>query len=328
MSLTEEQDSDCAQRVFPPLIGDAIVLTGPTASGKSAVALKLALAIGGEILSLDSIAVYKEMEIGTAKPSLADRQLAPHHLIDLVPPTEDFSVMPFLQAAHQRVSEIKERGRVPIFVGGTPMFLKGVLRGFDSGPPPDWEFRRAIEADVETYGAQSLHQRLQQVDPLAAHRIDATDTRRMIRALEVAYQTGQPLSHRQVQFDKATPAEQCRVFSIDWPREQLHARIEQRVDQMIQDGLESEVRGLLEKYGQLSRTASQAVGYREWLEAWDSEVGGGFCQEDVVEQIVFHTRQMAKRQATWFRSFSEVRSIGVSEPLDVDRVVEQIVKLV
>lgn len=305
---------------FPPLVDDAIVLTGPTASGKSSVAIALAERIDGEVLSLDSIAVYRGMDIGTAKPSAADRKRVPHHLIDLVEPTEDFSVACYLRAAHAKVQEIRQRNRVAIFVGGTPMFLKGILRGFDPGPPADWEFRNAVEADIESHGIEALRERLRQVDPLAAHRIAPNDTRRMIRALEVARLTGVPISHRQVQFDRTRDAAECNVFALAWPRDQLHQRINRRVEQMFQQGLIDEIRRLRSQHGELSRTASQAVGYREVLEGDPS----GMPIANIMDEVAAHTRQLARRQETWFRSFSEIRPLAVQEPLHPETIAAEI----
>ena len=307
---------------FRPLVDDAIVLTGPTASGKSSVAIALAERIGGEILSLDSIAVYTRMDIGTAKPTAEDRSRIDHHLVDLVEPNEDFSVACYLRAAHQCVQEIHARGRQVIFAGGTPMFLKGVLRGFDTGPPADWEFRESVEADLKRWGVEALRERLRQVDPLAAHRIDSHDTRRMIRALEVARSTGQPISHRQIQFDRARDANRCDVFSLQWARPLLHERINRRVDKMFTGGLIEEIERLLEKYGELSRTAAQAVGYREVI-AWIREGREGDLDQ-VKEQVAAHTRQLARRQETWFRSFTEIHPMAGEEPFDPHAVAEKI----
>jgi tRNA dimethylallyltransferase len=205
------------------------------------------------------------------------------------------------------------------------MFLKGILRGFDPGPPADWEFRQAVEADIEQYGIEALRDRLRQVDPLAAHRIGPNDARRMIRALEVARYTGEPISHRQVQFEHGRRAENCLVFSLAWPRGELHDRINRRVQQMFAAGLVDEIRGLLDKYGDLSRTASQAVGYREVID-W---IRNGGDLEQTVEAVSAHTRQLARRQETWLRSFSEIRFIDVEEPMnpaDVARRIQQIMR--
>lgn len=306
---------------YKPLVRDAIVLTGPTASGKSATAIALAQIINGEILSLDSIAVYRGMDIGSAKPTIEDQRAAPHHLIDMVEPTEDFSVACYLAAAHATVAQIRQRGRRPIFVGGTPMFLKGILRGFDPGPPADWGFRQAVEADLESHGITALRKRLQQVDPLAAHRIDPNDGRRMIRALEVSYQTGIPISHRQIQFDHYQDPNECNVFTLNWQRSHLHERINQRVEKMFEEGFIDEVRNLLEAYGTLSRTASQAVGYREIIE-WISKDDTNTSV--LTAEVSAHTRQLARRQETWLRSFEERRIINVVETDEPAAIAERI----
>ncbi len=311
-------------QVFRPLVEDVIVLTGPTASGKSSVALELAEALDGELLSLDSIAVYRKMDIGTAKPSERDRQRVAHHLIDLVDPNQDFSVACYLQAAHRAVDEIKQRNRVPIFVGGTPMFLKGILRGFNPGPPADWAFRNSVEADLKQYGVDALKSRLLQVDPLAAHRIHTSDTRRMIRALEFAMITGTPISHQQTQFESTLNSSECNVFTLAWPRDQLHLRINERVNAMFQNGLIDEVSQLLRDYGELSRTASQAVGYREII----AGLTHGESVETMMEEVAAHTRQLARRQETWFRSFDEIRSITTSPKIKTPEIVDQLVSLI
>ncbi|WP_146528092.1 tRNA (adenosine(37)-N6)-dimethylallyltransferase MiaA [Novipirellula artificiosorum] len=309
---------DDAIRTFAPLVDRVIVITGPTASGKSSIGMELASQIGGEILSLDSIAVYRQMDIGTAKPSAADRSRVPHHLIDLVDPNESFSVACYLKAAHAVVDRLQQQGKPAIFVGGTPMFLKGVLRGFDPGPPADETFRSAVEQDLAKHGVEALRQRLLQVDPLAAHRIGPRDARRMIRALEVAHHTGKPLSHRQVQFDQSTDASSCNVFWMRWDRKTLHQRINRRVDQMFEEGLVDEVNGLLQSNRALSKTAAQAVGYRELIECCEHQRSGVPETEfkQAREDIATHTRQLAKRQETWFRSFTELRPIQLTEPVD------------
>jgi tRNA dimethylallyltransferase len=294
---------------FPPLVDRCWFVTGPTASGKSAVGVALAQQLGGEILSLDSMAVYRGMDLGTAKPTEAMRRQVPHHLIDLATPEEDFSVAAYLQAAHRTVAEVVQRGRVPIFVGGTPLYLKALVRGFDSGPPADWPFRRAVEEDLQRHGSEALWERLRQVDPLSAHRLHPRDTRRIIRALEVNHLTGQPLSHRQMQADPLATAEQCHVLALRWPRPILHQRIEARVDGMFAAGLVDEVRGLLQRYGQLGRTASQAVGYREVIE----HLAGQHDLDETRRRVKEHTRQLARRQETWLRGLSEVTFVDPEE---------------
>ncbi len=311
-------DSD-SPTVYPPLIDHAIVVTGATASGKSDLALQLAARLGGEILSLDSIAVYRGMDIGTAKPSADERRRVPHQLIDLAEPDQDFSVACYLDAAHRCVRETLAAGKRPIFVGGTPMYLKAILRGFDPGPPPDWQFREAVERDIRQFGVDALRQRLRQVDPLSAARIAAGDTRRIIRALEVSKLTGVPLSHRQIQFERVVDASACRVFQLTRPRSELHRRINRRVEKMFDAGLIDEVNGLLDRHGSLSRTARQAVGYREVIE-WLQQPGE---LKDLIETVAAHTRQLARRQETWFRSFAEITTLGVDSSDAVESLVDR-----
>lgn len=319
MDLSDPFPSSHAPEGFPasfgPIGGNAVVLTGPTASGKSGVAIELAERIDAEIISVDSIAVYRGMDIGTAKPSADDRRRVPHHLIDVACPSNDYSVANYLAAAWQAMADIRRRGKVPLFVGGTPMYLKGLLYGFDPGPAADWDFRRAVEADLAQHGPEMLHQRLWQVDPLSAHRLSPTDTRRVTRALEVAYLTGKPLSHRQTQFDQTPQSLDGRLFVIHWPRADLHSRIAERVQAMFRLGLASEVRRLLREHGSLSRTASIAVGYREVI-AW---IEGKMDEQTAIEQVVAHTRQLARRQETWLRSLKslEVLEVACEEDLDL-----------
>jgi tRNA dimethylallyltransferase len=293
---------------FPP-IADAWYLTGPTASGKTAVGVELARRLGAEIVSVDSMSVYRGMDIGTAKPSAADRAAVPHHLLDIVEPAQDFSLAEFIALAHQTVAEIRSRGREVLLVGGTPLYLKSLLRGLYQGPPPDWEFRRAIEAEIKEVGLGALRERLEMVDPLSAQKLHPNDQRRMIRALEVYRQTGQPISHQQVQFEEARRPEQCKVFCLAWPREELHRRIDARVERMFSLGLVDEVRGLLVQHGSLSRTASQAVGYREVLE----HLAGTFDLPATIERVKHATHQFARRQETWFRGLEECRFVQAED---------------
>ncbi|MCH8921541.1 MAG: tRNA (adenosine(37)-N6)-dimethylallyltransferase MiaA [Planctomycetes bacterium] len=299
---------------------DCWYLSGATASGKTPIGIALAGRLDAEIISLDSMAIYRGMDIGTAKPSPVDRRAVPHHLLDVVDPNEDFSLDQYVEAAHEKIAEIQGRGRQVLLVGGTPLYLKALLRGLFSGPAADWEFRRQVEAEVESVGALALHARLAQVDPLAADALHPQDTRRIIRALEVYKITGQPISHLQEQFEVAHPADQCRVFVLQWPREQLHERIDTRVQQMFAAGLVEEVRSLLDRYGRLSRTASQAVGYRQVL----SHLEGEMDLPTTIDRVQSKTRQFAKRQLTWFRSLSECRDVPMSDDLTPAIVAEQI----
>lgn len=312
-------------KIFPSLIHRGIFLTGATASGKSLVAMQLARDLNAEIISVDSIAVYRGMDIGTAKPSRAEREEITHHLLDVTDPTEDYSITEFLVAVHAAVQDIEARGRLPLFVGGTPLYLKGLLRGFFAGPPPDWEFRRSVEEDVRVHGTESLHHRLSQVDPLSAHWLPPTDIRRITRALEVAYLSGQPLSHWQVQFDQPVAAEHCHVYGIVHPRESLVERIDSRVLAMFRAGLVEEVQVLLESTKRqgaaLSRTASQAVGYREVIEHIETK---SKTNDEIIAEVQLHTRQLSKRQMTWMRSLCEITPMSVEGYIGTKEIAQRI----
>lgn len=323
----EPSPSDVPIEPMPPAL-DCWYLTGPTAAGKTAVGLELAERIGAEIVSLDSMAIYQGMDIGTAKPTAADRTRVSHHLLDLVPPTEEFSLSQYIDAAHDAIADIRSHGKEVLFVGGTPLYLKSLLRGVYQGPPADWQFRQQIDEELKDVGIEALHQRLAMLDPLLASKLHPHDKRRIIRALEVFRQTGQPLSHQQVHFDEGRPAEQCRVFSLRWERGELHRRIEARVQSMFAAGLVEEVRGLLSKHGGLSRTASQAVGYREVVELLASQSSAEPVSLDECSQrVTARTRQFARRQETWYRALSEITFVPLSEPFSPASVADEIVAI-
>jgi tRNA dimethylallyltransferase len=207
-----------------------------------------------------------------------------------------------------------------LFVGGTPLYLKGLLRGVFEGPPADWELRRQLTDDAARHGDAWLHERLAAVDPVAAARLHPHDTRRLIRALEVFEKLGQPISELQRQFEVAHAAAECRVFVLDWPKAELGQRIDERVKQMFSAGLVAEVQRLLAASRPLGRTARQAVGYREVIE----HIEGRHNLAETVELVRLHTRQLAKRQGTWFRSLSECRFVAVSGQIDVAATAQRI----
>lgn len=314
--MTDTAERNTPQGWFRPPLLDAFYLTGPTASGKSDIALALANRLDAEIVSLDSMAVYRGMDIGTAKPTAAQQQQVRHHLIDVVDPTDEYSVSQFVAAAHESVADIRRRGRQALVVGGSPLYLKALLRGLFLGPPADWDFRQAVAADVETYGIESLRQRVFQVDPVTAHRLLPNDLRRMTRALEVARASGRPLSHWQTQFEQESPALRGRVANLSWDRGQLHARVASRVHQMFSHGLVEEVQQLLDHYQPLGRTALQAVGYKEPIDY----LAGRRSLDETQELVTIHTRQFVRRQEMWFRSLPELRSI----PMATDRPSRQV----
>jgi tRNA dimethylallyltransferase len=287
-------------------------LTGATASGKTSVSLEMAELLNAEIISLDSMAIYRGMDIGTAKPNTDTQAEVPHHLIDIADPVDAFSVSQYRESAVAAIEDIRSRGKEVVFVGGTALYLKALLRGMFQGPPADWNFRKEVEEEIAELGADFLHQRLAMIDPVSAHNLHPNDHRRIIRALEVFRQTGKPISHWQMQFDDGRDAESCKVFTLRHPREILHQRIEQRVESMFDEGLIEEVRGLLEKYGELGRTASQAVGYREVID----HLQGSMDLETTIEKVKTRTRRFARHQETWFRGLSECRMIDLKSDWD------------
>lgn len=303
---------------------DCWYLTGATASGKTGIGIELAQRLDAEIISLDSMALYREMDIGTAKPTAQQRLRVPHHLLDLLSPRDEFSVSNYLEAARRTMAEIRSRGREVLFVGGTPLYLKALLRGIFRGPPADWEFRRAVEEELQQTGLPALYERLRQVDPLSAAKLHPNDKRRIIRALEVYRATGRPISHLQTQFDEGRPAAGCRVFALLWPRAELHQRINRRVDAMFAAGFVEEVGGLLERHVTLSRTALQAVGYREVI----NHLQGRLDLAATIEAVKARTRQFARHQETWFRSLSECRFVHLQADVTDQEAAQQIIETV
>lgn len=276
----------------------ALILTGPTGSGKSALAHRLACEFPIEIISMDSMAFFRQMDIGTAKPSLTERQEVRYHLVDCLDPWEPSSVAWWLSQAEKCIGEIVERQHIPLIVGGTPLYLKTILHGMFEGPVIDPALRQRLEAQT----TQELVVQLKPVDPAAAERIHPNDHKRLVRALEVYYQTGQPLSDMQQEF-KTVPRERTNpVLCVELPRVELYARINQRVSAMMRAGWLDEVKRLKALEQPLSKEAAQAAGYRELLE----HLEGQSTLEATVDQIKTRTRQLAKRQLTWFRHLSSI----------------------
>ena len=301
-------------RFATDLLRRCLFLAGPTACGKSDVALTLAERLrtergsAVEIVSLDSMTLYRRMNIGTAKPSAEELLRVPHHLFDILEPSQEFSVAEYLVAAQQVCQGIVERGGTPLFVGGTGLYLRSLLRGVFEGPPANDEIRQRLEADATRDGAESLHLRLQQLDPSTAERLHPNDLRRVVRALEVHELTGQPLSaqHR----EEPLPLDQ-RPANVIWlspPRDWLYERINQRVASMLEAGWLDEVRALLAEPQPMSLTASQALGYKELIE----HLRGERSLPETIESIQTRTRQFAKRQHTWFRNLEECRPLAIT----------------
>lgn len=280
----------------PTAFAGALVLTGPTGSGKSAVALELAEQLGGEIVALDSMTLYRGMDIGTAKPTAAEQARVPHHLVDVLDPWESGSVAWWLDRAAEACADIRARGKTPIFVGGTPFYLKALLHGLFESPSVDPDVRVKWETEAARIGNAALHAKLAEVDPKTAARLHPNDVRRVVRALEVFDTTGTPLSALQTNWDE-TPAHLPTVV-LDWPREELYRRIDARVLAMMENGWLDEAKRLQALPRPLSKEARQALGYKELF----AHLAGEASWSDTVTTIRTRTRQFAKRQLTWFRA--------------------------
>lgn len=287
---------------------------GPTASGKTHLAIDIAKALNGEIISVDSALVYRGMDIGTAKPSLTERQGIPHHLIDLLDPAEAYSTGRFRKDALQLIDEISHRGNLPILVGGTMLYFNALLKGLSHLPAADPVLRNEISIEADRLGWRALHGELARIDPVAAARIHPNDPQRIQRALEVYRISGRSLTEWcQAIDDSPLPFRPVRLVLAPVSRELLHARIHQRFLQMLEQGLVEEVRGLFER-GDLHADigSMRAVGYRQ---VWEF-LAGESSREQMIERGIIATRQFAKRQLTWLRKESAVLSyVSGSEDL-------------
>ena len=278
-------------------------IVGPTASGKTSLSLSLAQAFPIEVLCMDSMQVYRGMDIGTAKPTLAQQQLVAHHLLDIMQPEEPFSVAQYAAMAREAVTGVAARGNLPVLVGGTGLYLRALSLPLSlGGAPGDAITRMRYQALLEEKGAQALHDALRQVDAKAAGRLHPNDTRRVIRALEVFSLTGRPFSAQVMPSYDDSPYDML-LYGRDWPREELYARIDQRVDQMMQQGFPQEVEALHRRGLPPQAQSMQGLGYKELL-AW---ISGGLEFGQAMDMIKRRTRNYAKRQLTWFKADPRVR---------------------
>ena len=299
--------------VSPPILA----LIGPTASGKSALALHLAEQVGAEIFSADSMQVYRGMDIGTAKPTVDEQRRVRHHLIDVVEPTEQFTVARFVESADAIIADARARGDPLIATGGTPLYYKALFEGMFEGPPGN----ETLRAQLRAKSGEELHRRLAAVDPAAAQRIHANDQKRLIRALEVHALTGQTISSMQTERAEPEPRHEALWVGLHWEKEALNRRINGRVRDMIAAGWIDETRQLLARHGTLSRTAAEATGYHELIEHLHARLS----LDDAIEQIKIATRQLARRQIKWFRRFRDVRWVAGEMPLE--QQAEQVLRM-
>jgi tRNA dimethylallyltransferase len=306
---------------------DMILILGVTGSGKGRLAFDLAKDLGAEIISIDSMKVYRRMDIGTAKPPKEARAQVKYHLIDIMEPSDSFSVRSFLDNALEAIRQIRSRNKPVVAVGGTALYIKALLYGLFEGPAANKQIRAELRARAETGGLEQLYRQLTQVDPEAAARIHQNDARRIIRALEVYELTGKPISSFQRQWNPQQTSDERRATNYDWTiiglrrdKAEENKRINARVKKMIAAGLVDEVKSLLSEEEPLSPQARCAIGYAEVIDY----LSGKTTLEDAIELIKKSTRRLAKSQRTWFKTFRNVHwlNIGPEEPGEkiLDRV--------
>lgn len=279
-------------------MNNIICIAGPTASGKTALAVELAKELNGEVVSCDSMQVYKRMDIGTAKPTLEEMQGIPHHMIDVAEPWEDFSVSRYCDMAAPIVDDILSRGKTAVIAGGTGLYMDALIRGNTFAPFPATGVRERLEAQADADGMEAMLSHLRAVDPDAAQRLHLSDRKRILRALEVYLETGETITEHNRKTQAVPPRYSPLWLGLDFTeREELYRRIDLRVGLMLQQGLVEEIRGLLAEGIPEKATAMQAIGYKEFVDALD-----GRCTiEEAADQVRQSSRRYAKRQLTWFR---------------------------
>ena len=298
--MTTQSSSRSPTTALPP----AILLMGPTASGKSGIALELARCFPVEIISVDSAQVYRGMDIGTAKPDAATRACVPHHLIDIIDPTQNYSAAQFRDDALQAMHAIVEGGRVPLLAGGTMLYFKALREGLADLPAANEQTRKVLDAMAQAVGWPAMHRELERFDPDTAQRLDPNDSQRIQRAMEVFYLTGKPMSELIATANPGgLPFRLIQIGLIPGERALLHRRIAERFDRMLETGLVRELRNLREKHElNAASTSMRCVGYRQ---AW-AYLDGAYGLDTLRDRAIAATRQLAKRQLTWLRATSAV----------------------
>ncbi|CAI8216708.1 MAG: tRNA dimethylallyltransferase [Glaciecola sp. HTCC2999] len=300
-----------------------IFIMGPTASGKTALALALAQQIECEIISVDSALIYKEMDIGTAKPTTVELEAVPHHLIDILDPSMAYSVSQFRDDAVRLISQIIARGRLPVLVGGTMMYYNALIKGLSTLPASNSGIRADIEAQARQKGWTMMHSELAQVDPICADRIHPNDPQRITRALEVYQISGQPMSALQAQSSGPIPYSVAQFAIAPQERSILHERIELRFRQMLAQNFEAEVQALMDRGDLMEDLPSiRCVGYRQM---WQY-LSGQMSRAEMVERGIIATRQLAKRQITWLRGWDDVHWLDTFATDNIDMVLKLIKK--
>lgn len=287
-----------------------LIIAGPTASGKSLVAVQVAKQLDGEVVSADSMLVYRHMDIGTAKPTPSEMEGIPHHLIDIVEPDANFTVAIYQKLAREIIADISNRGRVPILVGGTGFYIDAVIFDYDFGfSGIDRKLRNSLIREAEEKGKEFLHEKLREVDPLAAEQIHVNDVKRIIRALEIYYQAGVQGSLSRRENKKEYPGYTILLTGLLYSRNKLYNRIDARVEKMINDGLVNEVSGLLNAGYHPGLTSMKGLGYKEIVGYLQNQ----YSLDEAIKLLKRNTRRFAKRQLTWFKRYSSIRWIDMEK---------------
>lgn len=300
-----------------------IILAGPTASGKTSVSIDLAKRIGGEIISADSMQVYKYMDVGTAKISVEEMQGVKHHLIDVLDPREDFNIVKFQNMVKCSIDEIVKNGHIPILVGGTGFYIQSIIYDIDFNNEDDnSSVRKKLEEEYDAFGADFMHEKLKKIDIVSAQNIHKNNKKRIIRAIEYFLINNEPISsHNEVQREKKSPYD-YRFFVLNPPRDILYERINKRVDIMVENGLVDEVKKLREMGLSTENISMQGIGYKEIIEYLDGEVS----LETAIENIKQNTRHMAKRQVTWFKREKDVIYVDPFSFESNDKIVDYMIE--
>jgi tRNA dimethylallyltransferase len=291
-------------------------ILGPTASGKSEVAAELARRIGGEVISCDSMQVYRHMDVITQAPGKDLEKRVPHHLLRIISPEEEFSAARFAELASRAIKDIISRGKAPILAGGTGLYVKALLDGLFPSPPKDEGLRKKLEELAAKRGASYIHDKLRKADPEAAERIDPNNVRRVVRALEVLKLTGVRFSEKKAETKGIADKYDPKLFGLEVPRDVLRKRIDARVDKMFDDGIIEQVKALSRR--DLSATADKALGIKEVKACLRGEI----TPEEAREKLKNNTRRYAKRQMTWFRA--DKRIVWINADRDTTKIVEEI----
>ncbi len=289
-----------------------IVICGPTASGKTALSVELAKKINGEIVSCDSMQIYSEMQIGTARPTEEEMCNIKHYLVGSIRPTQRYSVSQYKKEAEKAIAEILQKGKVPIVVGGTGLYVNSLVYGIEYPEiETDLNYRKELEKRVQVEGLENLYKESCKIDPEAMKKISENDEKRILRVLEIYKQTGKTKTELEIESRKNGIKYEYKIFGLNMPREDLYERINKRVDLMLDMGLIKEVKDLYQKYGEKLYTSVQAIGYKEVIDYFK----GIYTKEEMAQKIKQETRRYAKRQITWFKKIENIKWLDAQSSL-------------